>query len=78
MKRKSPKVHSQPRIKGITRTPSNTSVHPEMWNKIDKLAYSHGVSRSWVIATILADGLSFGQQVPYYEVSKPTKLRRVK
>jgi hypothetical protein len=67
-------IHHQKRIPG-GRNPLPSCVLPKIYDKVDSIAKQYGVSRSWVIATILAELLHVREQVPYYEVSK---LRRVK
>ena len=46
---------SQPRIPGLTRTPSYASVLPDVDKRVEKDAAAYGVSKSWVRATILAE-----------------------
>jgi hypothetical protein len=49
------KYRSQPRIHGVTRTPSYLGLLPELHDHVQLMADMYGVSRSWVEATLLAD-----------------------
>ena len=57
---------SQPRLEGVVREPSHTALLPEIRREIDRIAAKHGVSPSWVRATILADALKIRRQPRYY------------
>jgi hypothetical protein len=60
------RLRSQPRISGITREPSSTSLLPEINAELKRIARENGVSPSWVRATILADALKIKAQPRYY------------
>lgn len=61
------KIRRQPPVKG-GRQPLPACVLREIHSKVERLARIHKVSRSFVIATILADALKIDKQVKYYEV----------
>jgi hypothetical protein len=59
-------VRSQPRIPGVKREPSHTSLLPEINAELRRLASKYGVTPSWVRASILADALKIRRQPKYY------------
>lgn len=65
---------------GLRREPTNSAMHPAVEAKLRELARKYGVSRSWVIATLVAEQLHVGSslQEPYYAAGGRAKLRRVK
>jgi hypothetical protein len=46
----------------------------EIYDEVDALAIQHGVSRSWVIATILADAFGIKSQVSYVQKAQSRKV----
>ncbi len=60
------KFHRQPTIKGVRRDSLPSSVIPDIQHEVEKLAHRYKVSRSWVIATILADSFGVADQIPYH------------
>jgi len=49
----------------------------EIHQKVESIAWEHGVSRSFVIATVLADAFGIDEQERYYgTVSKVVPIRR--
>lgn len=58
------------------RPPLPSCVLQEIWVGIDRLARKHKVSRSWVIATILAEALGIKEQIPYYKAEQLSKIPR--
>jgi hypothetical protein len=58
--------HRQPSIKGRHRDPLPACVLHDISVEVERLARRYKVSRSWVIATILADSFGIAEQTPYY------------
>lgn len=69
-------IRQQPRIKGVVREPSHTSLLPEINRELRRIAHANGVTPSWVRATILADALKIKAQPKYYMAVVQTKKRR--
>jgi len=69
------KIRRQSPVKG-GRDPLPSCVLHEIKIEVERLGRSYGVSRSWVIATVLADAFGIKKHESYYETEK--KLRRVK
>ena len=67
------KIRSQPRVKGGRARLSPYVMH-EIEMELNRIASYCRVSKSWVVATILADALHIKSQ-PQYEIPK---IRRVK
>jgi hypothetical protein len=57
----------QPRLKGIKRMPSFSSLHPKLKEIILHDAHKFDVSPSFVIATALAEFFNFKNQPKYFE-----------
>jgi hypothetical protein len=70
------KKRCQPRIPGVVREPSHTSLLPEINRELRHIAAKYGVSPSWVRATILADALKIWRQPRYYMEEVPKKRKR--
>jgi hypothetical protein len=70
------KLKSQPKIKGITRIPKPSSLHPLVWNGIREIAYYEKRSVSWVIAEIVSD--YFGVDAATGEIDRKRHIRKVK
>jgi hypothetical protein len=70
------KVKRQPAVKG-GRHPMYPQVTANIENEVERICRIYGVSRSWVIATVLADAFHIKNCPRYYDVVKP-RLRRVK
>lgn len=66
-----PRYHAQPWVKG-GREPLPSCVVPKIRAKVTQLATAYGVSRSWVVATLLAEALEI-PIVSYTE--EPWKVR---
>lgn len=58
-------LRSQPRIKGTSRDPLGSAVLHDIREAVTKEALKHGVSRSFVVATILADHFGIIEQADY-------------
>jgi hypothetical protein len=69
-------IHHQKRIPG-GRKALPSCVLPKTHSYVDFIARKYGVSRSWVIATILSEALGVREQESYKTVDS-VKLRRVK
>jgi hypothetical protein len=70
------KKRCQPRIPGIVREPSHTSLLPEINRELQRIAAKYNVSPSWVRATILGDALKIRAQPKYYMEEVKKKRRR--
>lgn len=69
-------MRTQKPIKGKIRIPQASRVDNHIHREIEKLAAKFDCSKSFVVATALAD--TFGIEIErYYELDKP-KLRKVK
>jgi hypothetical protein len=66
------KFRRQRPIKG-GRQPLPSCVIRDISDAVDRLSRRHGVSRSFVIATLLADQLEIEEQERYYEKPKNDK-----
>ena len=60
------KIRRQPAIKG-GRAHLTPSVLYSIEEKVEALARTHGVSKSWVVATILADAFHIKEQPTFYD-----------
>lgn len=69
-------VRQQPRIKGVVREAASTALLPEINRELRRIAATHGVSPSWVRATILADALKIKAQPRYYMSVAPVSVKR--
>lgn len=58
-------LRSQPRLRGISRDPLGSAVLHEIREAVTREAFKHGVSRSFVVATILADHFGITEQADY-------------
>lgn len=57
---------SQPRLgHGVRRLPGSHSLHKELNARLINESDRYGVSRSWVVATILAEYFNIGHQLSY-------------
>lgn len=63
-----------PRIKG-GRVPKHSSLHPEVAYKIEKLAIKFNCSKSFVIASMLAEFLEFHFEGNFADPSERTKVK---
>lgn len=63
------KVRRQSPIKG-GRDPLPSCVLKEIRAEVTRIAAEHNVSRSWVIATVLAEAFRIGEQVSYDETRR--------
>jgi hypothetical protein len=61
--------HHQPWVRG-GRDPLPACVLHDIWRHVDRDAAQFGVSRSWVIATILADHYKVKEQVSFKSLRK--------
>ena len=68
------KIKRQPPAKG-GRQPLSPCVLHSIDNELIRLARIYGVTKSWVVSTILADSFNIKEQPSFYG---ETKLRRVK
>jgi hypothetical protein len=69
------KIHRQKRVKG-GRQPLGSTVLKEIRAEVTRIAREHHVSRSFVIATVLADAFGVKRQERYYELDKPKRKPR--
>lgn len=67
----------QPRV-GYAKRSYSTGVIKEIERVVEETRREFRVSRSFIIATVLADYFGIREQVRYDQVSKPIKLRRMK
>ena len=67
------KIRRQPPVKG-GRVPGSHALLQTIEAEVERLAKIHGVSRSWVIATVLADAFRIKEQPSFYG---ERKLRRI-
>jgi hypothetical protein len=56
------------------RIPTGSALIPVIRHRVEALAQKHRVSRSWVVATLLADSLGIGEQESFIEPT--TKIPR--
>lgn len=61
------RYHRQPSIPG-GREPLPACVLKEISDEVDKLARRYKVSKSWVVATVLADAFNIKEQPSYLKV----------
>lgn len=66
-------MNIQPR--GFKRESCSAALMLEIKRKIEQIAAMHNCSKSFVIATLLADSLNIKNQVKYYEITKRDKKR---
>jgi len=59
------KFRSQPRLKGASRDPLGSAVLHSIREAVTREAHKYAVSRSFVVATILADFFGIGEQIRY-------------
>jgi predicted transcriptional regulator len=70
------KIRRQSPIKG-GRKYLSPAVLQEIEAEVSRLAARYNVSRSWIVATVLADAFHIEKQERYYKTDE-TKIRRVK
>lgn len=69
--------HSQPRVAG-GRDPLPACVLHDIWRDVERDAVQYGVSRSWVIATILGEHYGVMEQASFRSGRKPGERGKVK
>lgn len=65
----------QPRISGSERRRMESRFISEIKETIDSIAAMYNCSKSFVIATLVADALGIKEQVRYYNVAKRVKSK---
>lgn len=63
----------QPRVTGSERKRMESRFIAEIKETIDAIAAMYNCSKSFVIATLIADALGIKEQVRYYDVTKRVK-----
>lgn len=69
-------MRRQPSVKGRRRTPLPARVEERIWKEVDYFARRFNASRSWVVATALADVMGIDIDARYDTPGEKRKVRR--